>query len=261
MPQAIEAVRVIYPEAGDPMDENNYRRSVSLRGTPTVWFSALNLQHSNLTVTFTPEGKFYAVDMEPPTDGDHLFQRYYNLHGSMGSWDQSIWVQLEQDMKDLEPKKIDGIVLKATHYPEEDSVSIKHEEARKLARKTTGKQLSEINSCVLVDAKPHPVWIVQLLSDSVLSLAGIDAETGETVFTMTQRGDFSPKYMDYSMPETWRKIEMEEKARPIWPRWRSLTGCSRRTPTGGPALWGTESPGGNTCRWKTAPTGAWKWTG
>ncbi len=211
IPAAAEAVRKKYPEAGDPLDKDNYSIFTFLRGKVYVSFKTRNVQHSNITVSFTPEGKAENVRMDPPTDGDNLYSRYYQFYGPMGSWKQIVWVLLERDMKDLEPKEIEGKVLKATHYPEEDTVSIKHEEARELARKTTGKQFTEINSCVLVDAKPHPVWIVQLLSGGVLSLAGIDAETGETVFTMPYRADFSSQYMVYSLPETWRKIEMEEK--------------------------------------------------
>ena len=144
-------------------------------------------------------------------DGDNLFSRFYDLYGPMGKWDQSVWVQLEKDMKELEPKEIQGKVMKATHYPEESSVSIKQEEARKLGQKTTGKNMTEVNSCVLVDAQPHPVWIVQLLTDYVLTIVGIDAETGETVLSMPDRADFSPRYISFSLPEIWRKIEMEEK--------------------------------------------------
>lgn len=211
LPLAVEAVRKKYPEAGDPLDKDNYSIFTFLRGKVYVSFKTRNVQHSNITVSFTPEGKAENVRMDPPTDGDNLYSRYYQFYGPMGSWKQIVWVLLERDMKDLEPKEIEGKVLKATHYPEEDTVSIKHEEARELARKTTGKQFTEINSCVLVDAKPHPVWIVQLLSGGVLSLAGIDAETGETVLSMPDRADFSPRYMSFSLPEIWRKIEMEEK--------------------------------------------------
>ena len=210
LPLAVEAARKAYPEAGDPLDGENYSYFSVMIGRPFVKFTALNLQHSDITVRFTPEGEVRDVTMDPPTDGDNLFSRYYSLHGSMPKWDQSVWVQLEKDMKELEPEGIEGKVLKATHYPEESSVTIKHEEARKLGRETTGKRLTEVNSCVLVDAKPHPVWIVNLLTDNVLSIVGIDAETGETVFTLPDRADFSPRYMGWSMPETWRKIEMEE---------------------------------------------------
>ncbi len=210
LPRAAEAVRKAYPEAGDPLDGENYSYFSVMTGRPFVQFTALNLQHSNITVRFTPEGEVRDVTMDPPTDGDNLYSRYYSLHGSMPKWDQSVWVQLEKDMKELEPEGIEGKVLKATHYPEESSVTIKHEEARKLGRETTGKLLTEVNSCVLVDANPHPVWILNLLTDRVLSIVGIDAETGETVFTLPDRADFSPRYMNWSLPETWRKIEMEE---------------------------------------------------
>ncbi len=211
LPLAVEAVRKEYPEAGDPLDKENYDYYSVLHGDAFIQFNTRNLQHSNIKVRFTQDGKVKDVTMDPPVDGNTLFRRYFDLHGPIGDWDQSVWVQLEKDMENLEPTEVDGKVLKATHYPEEDSVSIKHKEARKLARETTGNNMTAVNSCVLVDAKPHPVWITQLLTYHTLSLVGIDAETGETVLTLPDRADFSPRYIDYSLPEIWRKIEMEEK--------------------------------------------------
>ena len=210
LPLAVEAVRKAYPEAGDPLDEENYSWSSGLSGYGFIKFTTRNLQHSNIVVRFKQNGKVDKVTMDPPVDGDNLFIRFYDLYGPMGKWDQSVWVQLEKDMKELEPKEIQGKVMKATHYPEESSVSIKQEEARKLGRKTTGKNMTEVNSCVLVDAQPHPVWIVQLLTDYVLTIVGIDAETGETVLSMPDRADFSPRYISFSLPEIWRKIEIKE---------------------------------------------------
>ena len=211
LPLAVEAVRKKYPEAGDPLDEKNYSWFSGLSGKAFVKFTARNLQHSNIEVRFKQDGKVDKVTMDPPVDGDNLFSRFYDLYGPMGKWDQSVWVQLEKDMKELGPKEILGKVIKATHYPEESSVSIKQEEARKLGRKTTGKNMTEVNSCVLVDAQPHPVWIIELLTEHTLSIVGIDAETGETVLSMPCRADFSPRYISFSLPEIWRKIEMEEK--------------------------------------------------
>ena len=211
LPLAVEAVRKAYPEAGDPLDEENYSWSSGLSGYGFIKFTARNLQHSNIEVRFKQDGKVDKVTMDPPVDGDNLFIRFYDLYGPMGKWDQSVWVQLEKDMKELEPKEIQGKVMKATHYPEESSVSIKQERARELGRKTTGKNMTEVNSCVLVDAQPHPVWIIELLTEHTLSIVGIDAETGETVLSMPCRADFSPRYISFSLPEIWRKIEMEEK--------------------------------------------------
>ena len=211
LPLAVEAVRIAYPEAGDPLDEENYSHSSSLRGSNTVWFTARNLQHSNIKVRFTPEGEVEKVTMDPPVDGDNLYNRFFALCGPMDSWDQSVWVQLEKEMQELEPEGIEGKILKATHYPEEASVAIRQKQARELGRKTTGSNMTEVNSCVLVDAQPHPVWIIVLLTHHTLSLVGIDAETGETVLSMPYRADFTPMYVSYSLPETWRKMEMEEK--------------------------------------------------
>ena len=38
---------------------------------------------------------------------------------------------------------------------------------------------------------------------------GIDAETGETVFTEWYEVDITPHYVMYSLPETWKKLAGE----------------------------------------------------
>ena len=90
-------------------------------------------------------------------NGDNLWKRYRQAQGYFGQWDQSVWGQLEKDMSGLEPVQIDGKLLKATHYPEESSVKIQHEQAKDLGIQATGKRTAEVNTCVLVDAQPHPV--------------------------------------------------------------------------------------------------------
>ena len=113
-------------------------------------------------------------------------------------------------MSGLEPVQIDGKLLKATHYPEESSVKIQHEQAKDLGIQATGKRTAEVNTCVLVDAQPHPVWIMRILTDEADEpVVGIDAETGDVVFTEQFKTDYTPQYVLYSMPETWRKMELE----------------------------------------------------
>ena len=74
----------------------------------------------------------------------------------------------------------------------------------------TGKRTAEVNTCVLVDAQPHPVWIMRILTDEPDEpVVGIDAETGDAVFTEQFKTDYTPQYVLYSMPETWRKMELE----------------------------------------------------
>ena len=74
----------------------------------------------------------------------------------------------------------------------------------------TGKRTAEVNTCVLVDAQPHPVWIMRILTDEPDEpVVGIDAETGDVVFTEQFKTDYTPQYILYSMPETWRKMELE----------------------------------------------------
>ena len=118
-------------------------------------------------------------------------------------------------MADLEPTTIESRLLKATHYPEEDTVAICHEKAQELGIKATGKRSAEVNTCVLVGAEPHPVWIMRILTDEEPEpVIGIDAETGEVVFREQYKVDYTPHYVLYSMPQIWRKMELETLGAP-----------------------------------------------
>ena len=110
-----------------------------------------------------------------------------------------------------EPMSIDGQALKATHYPEESSVKIGREEAKELGVLASGQRTAEAHTCVLVDAKPHPVWIMRVITQGGNSdpVFGIDAETGETGFTEQYEIDETPNYVMYSLPETWKKLTGE----------------------------------------------------
>ncbi len=208
LPVAVEAIREGWPEAGDPLDEKEYAFVSHLDFEKALMFETRNPKHGSIRVYFHPDGTLNYVSVDNVPDGDSLFSWYQDACGSIEIWDQDIWVQLEKDMEELEPTEIEGKVLKATHYPEESSVSIGQKQARKLAEKAIGRRTAEAYTCVLVDALPHPVWIVQVSAVTPYSLTviGIDAETGETVFTMPDRADFSPRYMSFSLPEIWRRV-------------------------------------------------------
>ena len=88
-------------------------------------------------------------------------------------------------------------------------MKIGKEEAKELALEATGWRTAEVHTCILVDAEPHPVWIMRVIAhegddDPVI---GLDAETGEVVFTEHYIVDETPNYVMYSLPETWKKIE------------------------------------------------------
>ena len=205
---AVDAVKQAYPEL-DPLDEAEYAVSVQGIYTHYVNFTTKNIRHGSICVELSEEGEVREVSADRSSlTCDNLFERYWMVHGYFGQWDQSVWVQLEQDKAGLKARGIDGKALKQTRYPEESSVSIGHEKAQQLGIKATGKRRAEVNTCVLVDAKPHPVWIMRILTDEETDpVIGIDAETGETVFTEKYVVDETPHYVLYSMPKTWKKLE------------------------------------------------------
>lgn len=179
-------------------------------------FTSKELDQGDASVTIASDGTITNVtaDMQPLT-GDNIFKRFSSVYGYYGNWDQDIWVQLEQKMETLNPTGYENLPLKNTRYPKEGSVTINHEKAQELAIKASGKRIAEVNTCVLADANPHPVWILRLLTDEMdAPVLGIDAETGEVVFTERFKTDYTPKYVLYSMPETWRKIELQNLGAP-----------------------------------------------
>lgn len=206
---AAEAARKEAP-GPDPLDEAEYRAGVQGLYTRYVNFTTKSLYHGSIAVTVSQDGRVESVNADTgPLDGNNAFQRYWDVYGYFAEWDQSVWVQLGKDMEGFEPEySIDGLVIKATRYPEESSVSIGREEAKALGIKATGRRTAQAHSCVLVDAEPHPVWILRIIisgeNDPVI---GIDAETGETVFTEKYTVDETPSYVTFSLPETWRQVE------------------------------------------------------
>ena len=208
---AAEAVREKYPEI-NPLDETEYEiRSNRLRGYAHEFnFITKNVQHGDAAVTVSADGTVSEVtaDLTKPT-GDTLFSRYWKVCGYFGAWGQETWVQLGRDIQALDAEETEGQALKLTRYPEESSVRIQHAEAQELAIQAAGSRMAEVNTCVLVDADPNPVWIMRVIvydgreEDPVI---GIDAETGSVVFTEQYLVDETPHYVLFSMPETWRTL-------------------------------------------------------
>ena len=207
---AVVAIQNEYPDL-DLMNEEKYEVKADGYKRWNVTFKAKDIRWGNVTASVSMDGivSDISADIEP-LNGDNLWKRYGQAQGYFGQWEQSVWVRLEKDMSGLEPVQIGGRLLKATHYPEESSVKIRHEQAQELGMQATGKRTAEVNTCVLVDAKPHPVWIMRILTDEADEpVVGIDAETGDVVFTEQFKTDYTPQYILYSMPETWRKMELE----------------------------------------------------
>ena len=202
-----------YPEL-DLLNEAEYEPD----GSAYEWgievkFRTRNVSHGNVQANVFRSGtvRLIYADREP-ADGDRLLGRYRDVYGWFGNWEQKIWAQLAKDMEPLEPKFIEGMLLKMGRFPEESTVRIGHEEAQKLALKATGTREAQINTCVLVDSEPHPVWKCRVLvyddaSDRVIEL---DAETGEVIANEPYKVDYTPDYALYSTEKNRRALEMQE---------------------------------------------------
>ena len=212
---ATEAALPKYPEM-DLENEEKYEIRADFFKSWYVTFRARDVHLGNVTIEVSGEGEILNAEAEPAeTDGDSLWDRYWDVYGYFGQWDQAVWVQLDRDMAGMEPEQLEGKLLKAARYPEESTVTIHRRQAEELGIKATGKRLAEVNTCVLVDADPHPVWIMRILtSDDLNPVIGIDAETGENVFTEQFKVDYTPHYVLYSLPQTWRKAELETLGAP-----------------------------------------------
>ena len=210
---AADEIRKIYPDL-DLFDWSEYMITGTTGKRFMVEFQTRNIRHGSISATVEPDGTVSEIDAETePLTGDNLFQRYRLAYGYYAFWEQDRWIQLEKDMAEMKPISVDGKILKATHYPEESSVKVTKDKARELALQTAGWRTAEVHTCVLVDAQPHPVWIMRVIArdgyeDPVI---GLDAETGEVVFTEHYDVDETPGYVMYSMPETWKKIENGEE--------------------------------------------------
>ena len=207
---AVNAIREKYPDL-DLMDEEKYEIRAEGYKKWNVTFKAKDIHLGNVSAVVSMDGIVGEINADTEMlNGDNLWKRYGQANGYFGQWEQSVWVRLEEDMSGLEPLQIGGRLLKATHYPEESSVKIQHGRAQELGMQATGKRTAEVNTCVLVVAQPHPVWIMRILTDEPDEpVVGIDAETGDVVFTEQFKTDYTPQYVLYSMPETWRKMELE----------------------------------------------------
>jgi len=218
IPLAMEAIREKYPRL-DPADINEYAVNDFFSTGEYVRFDTRNPKHGGISVWFNPDGTVESVGKDrgwSSLTGDNLLSRYTEAYGAMCDWDQSRWVQLDRDMESLTPKLIEGTILKSTHYPEESSVTIQSQQAQELGVQASGLRTGEPGFCVLVAAQPHPVWILSIVSWGADNnqIIGIDAETGEHVFTEQNISEITPFYARYSLPEIWRKLELEMKGAP-----------------------------------------------
>lgn len=207
---AAERIKKSYPDQ-NLLDEAAYSISVYGLYTHYVEFIPKSIQYGKFSAAILPEGETVIVYRDgSPLNSHNIFERYCTIYGYYANWDQERWIQLEKDAADLVdyPDFEDGPILKATHFPEESSVKVTRTQAQELAAHAASRETTaRPHSCVLVDAQPHPVWIVRILTSGMINpIFGIDAETGETVFVDRYDVGGSQAYVAYSLPETREKV-------------------------------------------------------
>ena len=209
---AKDALREAYPDLNMDVYKVNDRGGKN----HNMYFTSKDIRQGDASVSVNPEGTVLTVAADPqPLNESNIFTRFSSAYGYFGNWGQDIWIRLGQEMETMTPANWESRLLKDTRYPEEASVPIGHEKARELAIIASGKRTAEVNTCVLVGAEPHPVWIIRLLTDEADNpVLGIDAETGDVVFTEQYKTDYTPKYVLYTLPATWRKAELENLGAP-----------------------------------------------
>ena len=207
---AAEAIRKQYPEP-DPLDRNEFIPVFQ----PAVHyveieFRTRNVRHGNASATMLRDGtvREATADVSAP-DEENLYSRYRSAYGDISEWDQETWVKLGKDFEDIDPQTVAGKLLKAGRFPEQSTVRVSRGQAEEAALNACGARVAEVYSCVLVDAKPHPVWKACVLTTNQDMVIGVDAETGETVSREPWKTDLTPGYVRWSAEQERRRTELE----------------------------------------------------
>ena len=216
---AAEAIQAKYPGL-DLLNEAEYEVRVFGMDQHQVWFITRNLQHGNASATVSRDGKVRDITVDSEgINPDNLYSRYWSIYGFYGiedgeweDWDQDVWVQLKLTMDPLEPTTVEAKLLKMGQYPAEDSVRIDHRRAQEIALGQVNHRWAEVNTCILIDALPHPVWKIRVMADSAAdAVFELDAETGEILNVDLYRTEYTPDYVLYSLEKNWRKVLLDEE--------------------------------------------------
>ena len=216
---AAEAIRAEHP-ALDLLNENEYEVKVFGRDQRIVWFITRSLQHGSASAKVSRNGMVSDISVDSEgVNPDNLYSRYWSIYGwysvdngEWDAWNQDVWAQLKLTMDPLEPTTVEAKLLKMGQYPTEDSVRIDHHRAQELALQQVNHRWAEVNTCILIDAQPHPVWKIRVIADSAAdAVFELDAETGEILNVDLYRTEYTPDYVLYSLEKNWRKVLLEEE--------------------------------------------------
>ena len=211
---AMDAVTKAHPEL-DLLNEVEYENDAFVRDDGVeLCFNTKNIRHGDVRAFVSRDGTVEEITADTTElNGDNLLDRYESIYGWFGNWDQQTWAQLAKDMEPLNPESVEGQLLTMGRYPEENTVSIGHEEAMKLAIKASGKRTAEINTCVLIGAEPHPVWRLRVMAyddnDWADRMIELDAETGEVLAVEPFRTEYTQEYVLYALEKNRRTLELK----------------------------------------------------
>ncbi|MBR2054708.1 MAG: PepSY domain-containing protein [Clostridia bacterium] len=215
------AVKAIHSQPGGEniplLDENCYTYTLQYNehfSRFTVRFQTKKLEYGNCRVNVNLDGTTNVNQFEKPgLTGDNAYKRFDQVYGSVNDWDQSTWQLLDETMDTLEPTTFEGILLKNTHYPAEDSVKISRKEALDIIYQTGQKGYVDIIRSVLIDAQPNPVWKAYMADETGCYLIEVDANTGEVVDKMPYKADnyeFDNPVQIYTLRRDYAPAAIEE---------------------------------------------------
>lgn len=183
--KAIElAVAALHKELGDDTipytDEQYYAidaRHNSYSGGYEIIFNTKVMEYGRASVSVDGNGKVSIWFANAPgVNGDNLFECYDDLYGSCFDWDQSLWVEFGQAMKQYAATTFEGKLFKQTTYVDASTVKLSKDDALDIVWKD--EQADHI-CAILIGAEPNPVWKVRANTHPVTTLYEIDAMTGE----------------------------------------------------------------------------------
>ena len=211
---ATDAMVKAHPEL-DLLNEAEYDlRAYVRKDGVELSFKTKNTHHGSVYAFVSRDGTVGEVTADTTElTGDNVLDRYESMYGWYGDWDQQTWARLAKDMEPLNPESFEGQLLKMGGYPEENTVSIGHEEAMKIAIKASGKRTAEINTCILIGAEPHPVWRLRVMTfdddDWADKMIELDAETGKVLAVEPFRSEYTQEYVLYALEKNRRALELK----------------------------------------------------
>lgn len=143
-------------------------------------------------------------------NGDNLHDRFEDVYGSCNNWDQSIWVQFDQEMEKYEPTTFEGKLFKQTHYLDASTVKLTLDDALDIVYQDCG---GEHICAMLIDAEPNPVWKVRSDPMPYTYLYEIDAMTGEIMdkeYYFIQMSNFDHAMKMYTLRRDFMPAELGE---------------------------------------------------